>query len=219
MNVTARKIDDLQTIAQSDRAAVLMNPLRLRILSLAQAPTSSTELGRQLGLSRQKVNYHVKELMNAEFLQEAGQIRKRNMIEQRYVATAMAYVISPQVLGPVAAGISSVEDKFSASYLIALGSQLQSDLTRACAEAAEQNKRISTLSVLADIRFESVEQREQFARELQKAVTDVIGKYSSPDKRPDGSDGSGRPHRFMLGCYPVPPNKKSNPRKDDGDGP
>ena len=45
---------DLNTVYEPARAAILLHPLRLRILELARVPASASELAAQLGLPRQK---------------------------------------------------------------------------------------------------------------------------------------------------------------------
>ncbi len=73
---------------------------------LAREPICAAELARRLALPRQRVNYHVRELERAGFLRPAGRQRKRNWIEQRYVATARSYVLSPEILGPLGARLA-----------------------------------------------------------------------------------------------------------------
>jgi len=198
-------VSELECIAHSRRAAVLMHPLRLRILSLARQPASATEIAARLRLPRQMVNYHVRELARARFLRRAGQRRKRNMIERRYLATARAYVLSSEILGPLGADARQVQDAFSAAYLLALTAQVQSELARAAQEAAAQGKHLSTLSLASELRFESAEQRAAFSAALRDAVVEVIAKHSSPATLADGSPGSGHPYRLVVGCYPIPP--------------
>ena len=84
-----------RTSRNRQRAGALLHPLRQRLLSLSREPASASELARRLGLPRQRVNYHVRKLEAAGFLRPAGRARKGNMIEQKYVATARAYVLSP----------------------------------------------------------------------------------------------------------------------------
>ena len=55
------------------------------------------------------------------------------MIEQQYVATARAYVLSPGLLGPVGADWRDIADTASADYLLALAEQVRSDVGRAAA--------------------------------------------------------------------------------------
>src|SRR5215468_7344949 len=101
---------ELATVSDVEEAAVLLHPLRLEILSLCREPASASELGRRLGLPRQRVNYHVRALERAGFLRPAGRRRRRNMIEQRYVASARAFVLSPRILGPIAADWRDIGD-------------------------------------------------------------------------------------------------------------
>jgi DNA-binding transcriptional ArsR family regulator len=86
--------EDLHCITDPARAAEILHPLRLEILRLAGEPISASELAPRLKLSRQRVNYHVRRLARGGFLRRAGQRRRRNMIEQRYVASARAFLLS-----------------------------------------------------------------------------------------------------------------------------
>ena len=134
-------------------AAAILHPLRRRILESLAEPDSAAGLARRLRLPRQRLNYHVRELARAGLLRRAGRRRKRNMVEQCYVATARGYALSPELLGRMGADPRRVEDTLSAAYLLALASQLQSELGRASREAAAQGKRLTTLSVNSEFRF------------------------------------------------------------------
>jgi DNA-binding transcriptional ArsR family regulator len=208
MGATARDItvdvSDIETITDGATAAALVqHPLRPRILRLLREPASATQVAASLGESRQKINYHVRQLHRAGLLRPAGRRKRRNMVEQRFVATARTYVLAPQLIGPLAAEAAQVADALSAGYLVALASQTQAELTSAIEAASAQGKRIATLSVSAEVRFESAEQREDFAHAIRTALTDVVARHSSPATNRDGSPGSGRPFRLVVGCYPI----------------
>ncbi|MGA2595210.1 MAG: helix-turn-helix domain-containing protein [Bryobacteraceae bacterium] len=202
-------LPEIECVTAERRAAVLLDPLRLRILREAREPASATEIAARLGMPRQKVNYHVRELARARFLRRAGDRRKRNLIERRYQATARAYVLSPEILGPLRADARQVADAFSAAYLLALASESQAELGRAIAAAQRQGKRLATLSVSAELRFESAAQRAGFTRALEQAIADVIGRHASPATLSGGGAGPGRPYRLVLGCYPITPEHDS----------
>lgn len=197
-------VSDLECVTEKDRASVLLHPLRLRVLELAREPRSASEIAQALELPRQKVNYHVRELHRAEFLRKAGERRKRNLIEKRFVATARSYLLAPEVLGPVLPRRQAVADEMSAAFLLTLSAELQSDVVRVCEDAAARDQRVATLSMSSDLRFESAEQRAGFADALRDAVARVVAEHASPALNSDGSPGSGRPFRLMLGCWPVP---------------
>lgn len=206
----------LDLVSDPHRAAALLHPLRLRILEALAEPDSAAGVARKLRMPRQVVNYHVRELARSRFLQRAGQRRKRNMIERRFVATAHGYILSSELLGKLGLDARRVEDTFSAAYLLALTSQMQSELGRAWRAASAQNKRLATLCISSELRFESAEQRAEFTRELQQAIVNVIGQFASPARLADGAAGPGRPYRLILGCYPIPPQRSAE--APDGEG-
>jgi predicted ArsR family transcriptional regulator len=172
----------------------------MRVLDEAREPTSATAIAERLGLPRQRVNYHVQALAKAGFLQRAGTRRKRNLVEQRWRASARSFVLAPTVLGPLAADPRRITDPLSAAHLLALGAQMCSELAESMAQAREADKRLSTLSINTAFHFESAEQRAEFARALRDAVTDVVARFTSPA----GPDAPGRPFRLAVGCYPTP---------------
>ena len=194
---------DLESIGNRQRAGALLHPLRQRLLALSKEPASASELARRLGLPRQRVNYHVRKLEAAGFLKPAGRARKGNMIEHKYVATARAYVLSPGLLGPVGADWRDIADTASADYLLALAEQVRSDVGRAAQEAETDGKRVATLSLKSQFRFDSPGQRSDFANAVRTAVVDVIARHSSPNRLENGKPGKGRPFRLVLACYPV----------------
>lgn len=201
---SARPAADLESITTARRASALLHPLRTRLLSLARQPASASELARRLGLPRQRVNYHVRALEKAGFLKAAGRRRRRNLIEQRYVATARSYVLSPSLLGPLAADWRAIEDTASADYMLALAEQVRSDVSQASEEARSEGKLLATLSVKSQFRFQTPVERAGFAAAVRQALVDVIARHSSPNRLENGRPGRGRPYRLVLACYPVP---------------
>lgn len=182
-----------------------MHPLRQRILRAMEGePASAAAVARRLDVPRQKVGYHVNELARGGFLEEADERRRGNLIERRYRVTARGWVLAPEVLGPAAPDRPSLADAVSASRLLALSARLQSELGRVLQGAAEEEKRVSTLSMDTELRFESAEQRAAFADALEEAVLDVVARHASPYDRSDGSPAPGRPYRLVVACHPIP---------------
>lgn len=187
------------TVSEGNAARLLLHPLRHRIVELAREPVGASGIARTLGVPRQKVNYHLQELARAGVLRHVGEVRRRGLFEQLYQASARSYVLSPRVLGPLAAEASAAGDAYSASYLLALSAQLQSELSRAQADARKQGKRLATLSVNTEFRFESAEQQRKFAEGLMRAVTDLVGRFTAP-----AEGGRGKSYRLVIGSYPIP---------------
>ncbi len=199
--------ETLACVRERATATALLHPLRLAVLGQAAEPVSSSEIGRRLALPRQKVNYHVRALVDAGLLRPYDRRRRRNLFEQRYLATARSYVVSPEVLGPLAGGRLPVEDAASAAALLALTGRTQSELGRVMAEAGAAGLRVSTLSLMSELRFTDPAQRAAFGDALQAAITDVVARFASPFQTTTGAPAAGRPYRLMLGCHPIPPDE------------
>lgn len=199
----------------SQAAALLYHPLRLRVLAELLQPDSATGVARRMNLPRQTVNYHVRELARARLLRRAGRRRRRHLFEQCYVATARGYLLSPELLGKLAADPSHVADTQSARYLLGLASKVQTELARSAELAAAAGKRLTTLSINSELRFTSPEQRAAFIEELKRAIVDVAAKHSSPYAKLEGSPSDGRPFRLVVGCYPIPPEKQEETHSQD----
>lgn len=202
----------LEPIEEVEKAELLLHPLRQRILSEAREPSTAAEIARRVGLPAQKVNYHVRTLADAGFLRPAGEGRKRNLIEKPYRASARSYLLLPRVLGEMSPGTLSEADRFSAAYLLHLSALLQDELGAWLDPDAGVEERVPTLSLEAEVRFDSAEQRAAFAEALRVAVTEVIGDHASPSRDAEGRSRPGRAYRLVVGCYPVPDRDAEGPR-------
>lgn len=189
-------------VLESASAASLLNPMRLRILDALREPGSASTVGRQLGLARQKVNYHLRELEKAGLLEEVEQRRAGNCIERIVRAKATHYLINPGVLGTLAADGASVEDRFSSAYLIALAAGVIRDVASAQQRAAKSKKRVPSFALQTDVRFASAEERRAFTEELTNAVAKLVAKYH------DDETAGGRTMRFVIGAYPPRPKEQ-----------
>jgi DNA-binding transcriptional ArsR family regulator len=197
----------VECIEDVSRASALLSPLRLEILSLARQPTSASELARVLKLPRQRVNYHVRELARSGLLRQAGRRRRRNMVEQRYVASADGYLLSPEILGAIGADWRRVENPSSTAYLLALCCQMETDLCRLRRGSDKTEKDASALTLKSQFRFENDGRRQAFIRALREAVIRVVTEHTTPYLRPGGSPAPGLPYRLVLGCYPYQPEE------------
>lgn len=177
-------------------AALLAAPVRQRILEALAEPGSATTLASALGLSRQLVAYHVRQLETHGYVELVREEQRRGCVE-RIVRRKTEYLVaSPSVLAP---GIdpARVKDKFSSTYLIALASRMAREVSEAQAAAGKSGKPLPTLSTDVEIRFGSPRDRAAFAEELLGAVAALAAKYHD-DKAPDG-----RSYRLVVGAHPI----------------
>ena len=195
-------VDLIQT---PERAAILMQPNRLRILATLSEPGSAASAARALGWPRQRVSYHVRELERHGYLRQVGERRKRNCVERLMQATARRYLVSPQALGMLGLTPDEVEDRFSSAYLIAVASQMGRDVAELEASARGAGKRLATLTLESEVRFASPEDQQAFATDVTEAVKKIVAKYH------DDQTAGGRRFRVVLGAHPaVPPLEKGN---------
>lgn len=192
MSATISVIDDPAA------AAALMDPMKRAVLAEMHAPTSATGVAKALGLPRQRVTYHVRELEKAGLVKHVEDVRRRNCVERRLVATADRFLVSPEALGSLRLSLADVSDRFSAGFLMAVAAETIRDVAALEQGAAVAGKRLATLSAISEVTFASPAEQNAFAEELATAVTALVHKYQSADR-----DG-GRTFRVTLGAYPKP---------------
>ncbi len=187
------------------RAAHLLDPMRVSLLERLNEPGSASSLARDLGLPRQRINYHLRELEKAGFVEFVEERRRGNCVERLVKATARSYLISPEVLGALGRTPEEQQDRFSASYLMAAAARILRDLSGQAARAAAAKKRVATLTLEAEVRFASAEARNAFAEELAAAVARLTARYH------DATTPGGRSFRLVVGSYPAPKKEKEQP--------
>lgn len=200
---------DVKVIDEPAAATVALDPVRSRLLSELRAPASAATLAERIGLPRQKINYHLRTLEAHGLVELAGEKRWGGLTERRLVATALAYVVSPGALGPIAVDPERQTDRLAASYLIALAARVVREVGDLVRRARTAGKRLATLSIDTMIRFRSARERAEFTSELTEAINRLAAKYH------DESAPGGRPHRFVLVAHPLPrsptPDTKEQP--------
>jgi DNA-binding transcriptional ArsR family regulator len=189
---------ELEVIETPVVAAMLLDPIKRRLLAELATPASAAALAQRVGLARQKVNYHLRALEECKLVEPADSRRWGGITERRMVATAASYVVSPVTLGSIAADPARNGDRLSASYLIALAARIVREVGDLWRRARESDKRLATLSIDTIIRFRSPEDRAAFTNDLANAVSGLVARYH--DEQAEG----GRPHRLVLAAYPAP---------------
>ena len=101
-------------IDEGGAATSALHPLRLEILRELAEPESAAGLARRIGVPRQQVNYHIRQLEGQGLVKLVGERRVRNCIERLVQAVGRSYLISPAALGKLGADPERIEDKASA---------------------------------------------------------------------------------------------------------
>ena len=186
-------------------ALAMLDPLRLQILEELRSPDSASGVARKLGLPRQKVNYHLRELEKHGFVEHVEERRRGNCVERIVQATARYYLILPKTLGQLSidAGAIRDQDRFSSTYLVAVAAHAIQDLALLQQRAEKAEKKLATLTLQSEVQFASAAARNAFAEELSNEVAKLIIKHTREGK------GSRR-FRMFLGLYPALTEKETN---------
>jgi DNA-binding transcriptional ArsR family regulator len=175
-------------------AAIALDPVRARLLAALREPGSATSLAADLGLTRQRVNYHLRALEAHGLVELVEERRKGNMTERVLRATAGSFVVSPQAWALTAPDPDREPDKLSAQWLLALAARLLREVGRLVTAAG--NRRIATFAIDGEITFATAADRAAFTRELGESVRGLVAKYHSDQ---------GRPHRLVAALHPAMP--------------
>lgn len=188
----------VEVITEVERAQALLHPARLRLLEELVEPSSAAAAARRLGLPRQRVNYHLRELESKGLIELVEERRTGSCVERRYQRTGVSYAISTAALGRLGSTPEQVADRFSSAYQIALASRVVTELGALQRGAATAGKELPTLTLETEVRFVSPAERSAFADELADQVARLVQKYH------DARSPGGRAFRIYLGAYPRP---------------
>ncbi len=188
---------DVQVIEEPEAAAVVLDPLRARILGALAEPGSATTVADALDEPRQKVNYHLRALESHGLVVLVEERPRRGLTERILVASASSYVLAPSVLGANAASPARV-DRLSTRYLIAVAGRVIEEVGRLARRADAAGQPLATLTIDTEIRFASATDRAAFTSELTAAVHDLAARHH------DESAPRGRWHRLVVAAHPHP---------------
>ena len=190
-------MEDVAVIEDPAAAEVSLDPIRSRLLAALAVPGSATMLAAQVGLPRQKVNYHLRTLEQHGLLELVEERRKGNVTERVLQATAASYVISPTAMAAVAPDPSRAPDRLSARWLLAVAARLVRDVGELITGAGKARQKVATFAIDGEIRFAGAAERAAFAEELTVAVTALVSRFHDEDAP------NGRSHRLVVAVHPT----------------
>lgn len=181
---------------------MLLDSTRHGLMQQLMEPASAAVLARRLGLPRQRVNYHLRELEKAGLLELVEERRKGNCVERILRASARSYLISPEALGRLGSAPEQPQDGFSASYLMSLAAKAIREVALLATMPRAAGRRLATISFETRVRFKDATSRNAFAEELAIALGRLVAKYHHD------VDGEGRLFQLFLAGYPAPAAKE-----------
>ncbi len=187
-------LNTTSTTVLSDRKKVLaaLPALRTEILDRLQEPGSASSLARDLGLPRQKVNYHLRQLEEHGLVRLVAEKPRRGLTERLFVATAQRVLIDPELLNK-AAMPADPNGSYAAEKLAATAARTVHEIGRLMNAAAESEQRLATFTLDSEMTFATPGDLREFVAELGS----LIARFDKP------AAASGRRHRFVAMSHPI----------------
>jgi DNA-binding transcriptional ArsR family regulator len=157
-----------------------LSPLRRRVLEELREPASATGIAARLGESRQRVNYHLRELEKAGLAELAEVRQRRGRTERIMRPTARTVVVAPRVIG---ATRPEDQDRFAVDTLLDATARTFTDVARMRSRARSAGKRLVTFTVEADVGFTRPADIERFASRLADQVAALVAEFDAPAGR------------------------------------
>lgn len=154
--------------------------MRRRILVELREPASATAVAARIGESRQRVNYHLRELEKAGLVELVETRQRRGRTERVVCATGRTVVVAPEVLGD---GSADDQDRFAAETLLTTTARTFSTVAAMRDRAKEAGQRLVTFTITADVGFSSPADIAQFAEDLATRIADLAAAYNSPQAK------------------------------------
>lgn len=203
----------VDVLRDGDRLRGTLTPLRQRLLEELHEPASAAGLAARLGESRQRVNYHLRELEKGGLV-ELVELRQRRGRTERVMRTvAHAVIVAPALVGELDA---ADQDRFAADTLLTATARTFDDVARMREGAAQAGKRLVTFTIEAEIGFDQPADITRFAEQLATRVAELAAEFDSPS--------ASRRYHLLVGGHPVRPSSgkeaagSAGPdRTDDGE--
>jgi DNA-binding transcriptional ArsR family regulator len=166
------------------------------------AGDTAAGLARRVGIKRQLVNYHLRELEKAGLIEVLERRQRGSATERRVRAVARTFVIDPAILGTLAPKHTQGETASGEQRLIALASEAVAKV--AMLSEPEDQERAGVVTGTAGtvfssglhVRFATAEDQSAFAEDLIGEVRQLMAEYH------DEESARGAWHRLMLAGYP-----------------
>jgi DNA-binding transcriptional ArsR family regulator len=171
----------VHVVDDPEQVAALAHPTRVAILDVLRTPNSASGVARALGETRQKINYHVRALLDARLITLVGERRSGNFVEQLYHAIAGTFVVSPRLAWCDDRRAAALRSQLPLEHLVEMGERLQREAAALLDRAAFDGDEIPCAAVDASVRFADEDARAAFIDEYLAALEPLLQKYGARD--------------------------------------
>ena len=183
----------MELLREPEQVRLALTPFRRELLERLREPASATQVATELGLGRQRVNYHLRALERAGLVELAETRQRRGCTERLLVACAHEFVVDPAVMS-VTGSDAHAQDRHAAEHLVDAAAGVVRDVARMQAAARREGARLLTFTLETDVRFATPADVERFCDRLAELVRETAETFDAPD---------GRPYRIVAGGHPA----------------
>jgi DNA-binding transcriptional ArsR family regulator len=187
----------LELLEEPDRVRTALSPARRQLLDRLREPSSATRLAAELGVSRQRVNYHLRALEQAGLIELVEERQRRGFTERVVRTRPGAFLVDPSIAAP-AAGTdpARAQDRFAAEHLLDTATGLVRDVARMQMAAAEQDRRLLTFTLETEVGLARPADLEAFVLALAERLAGLVEEFTPPK--------GGQRYRVVVGGHPAP---------------
>jgi DNA-binding transcriptional ArsR family regulator len=193
----------VDVLTESERLRGTLSPVRRRLLAELREPASASSLAARLGESRQRLNYHLRELERGGLVELVEERQRRGRVERVLRATAGAVIVAPAVAGELPAD----QDRFAVDALLTATARTFNDVARMREGATRAGKRLVTFAIEAEVGFDHPADITRFADQLADQVAELASQF--------GATGARRRYRLLIGGHPARPDDPG-PQEEPG---
>lgn len=188
-------MDRAETLTDLTALQALTHPTRLKMLSALREPATAASIARVIGETRQKANYHLKELKRGGLVRAVGERRKGNVVEQLYQVVAGTFLVSPRIAWSDEKRQQTLRNQAALAGLVDLGERVNRDAAALLDRAAYDGEEIASAAVEAEVAFADAAARGAFMREYLEMLGPLLQKHGT-------QRNAGAPYRVALAVYP-----------------
>jgi DNA-binding transcriptional ArsR family regulator len=169
----------VEVLDDPEQVGALAHPLRVAILDGLRSPDSAAGVARRIGESRQKVNHHVKALLDAGLVRNVGERRRGNFLEQLYEAVARSFIVSPRLACGGEQRVEALRSQMPLEHLVQLGERVQHDAIELLDRAAFDGEDVPSMTVEATVNFPDAAARSAFMEEYLAMLKPLLSRHGA----------------------------------------
>ena len=186
-------VPDVVHVRELEQARALLHPIRVAVLQRLREPHTCADLAKALGMTAQRMNHHVKALVEAGLVRVVREERVRNLMRATYQAVGKVVWLSPSIARDPSIDERAERDRMSLHALLEMAETVQDEVAALLSRTSSAE--VPSLGLNVEVHLRDEAHRKAFAKDVLDALAPVIRQYQGP-----AADAG--PFRLTLMCYP-----------------